>query len=554
MKASKFAWRPLLRPQAGPWLLSLILGLLTLVAVAGLLAVSGWFVSTAAVAGMGALYGLYWLSPAGLIRLTALVRTLGRYGERLASHNAVLMLLKNLRLQSFDLLRQRLPLLGSQHGLNSGDLVQRLVGDLDKLDAWPLRVCLPWLWGLGLTSFYALGLYWLSPGLLWAVLPWLLLCLTVVPGLAAWLGTRAASEEAQLAGQRRKLLLENLAGMVSLQAFGRWEHAMQGFYDRDHQLLQRQWRLQKLHILSQTLCLGLLASGLYFLLSQGLILVAADQIGAPWLVAAVLALLALPEALVPIATSFIALGQARGAQQRLRQLEQLPTQAHGQQKAQGPARLQALDLWARMPAAQTGPSGLNFDLHAGQRVWLRGPSGCGKSTLAWICTGLLKPKQGRLLIMGQAPDQYPEAELRTLLALQLQSGHVFNDSLAANLRLAKPKASDEQLWQALAVVELDLWAQSLPQALASPMGELGHPLSGGQSRRLALAQLWLQDSPIKILDEGLEGLDPDMADRILARFCRPRADILLLISHQDLATHHFDWVLTLDEHGHPVTP
>lgn len=547
---SPLGWLKLLSPQRGSWLLALLLGFCTLLAVVGLLTASGWFISATAIAGLSlaTAYSFNYFSPAAVIRLAAIVRTAGRYGERLASHHAVLGLLKELRLLTFARLSRHSPL--SLWRLGSGDLAQRLVGDIDHLDAWPLRVMLPWLWASSLLLLFIGLLAWLQPLLLLPMLPGLLLAWLAVPALGAWQGYRLAKSDSQRLGQRRQLLLQLLKNQVSLQVFGRWHDQQQQLLDLDQALLQQQLRLQQMQQMSQLACMAALSLSLIMGLYTGSHLVMNEQMSAPWLVASLLALLALQEVLLPQSTSFIALGQAAGARDRLQPL--LAPEARSTAADVDFQSLGLRQLSARMPGAHTGPTEISLDWRLGDRVWIKGPSGCGKSTLNWVLSGLLAPSSGDILINHEPVDHWPGNWLSQVLGLQLQDNYCFHLSLADNLRLAQPHASDEQLWQALAAVELDVWAKGLASGLDTLLSEQGRTLSGGQQRRLSLARLWLQRPKFLLLDEGLEGLDPHMTERILTRFAALPACLLVVISHQALPAQLFTQLLMLDEQGRPI--
>ena len=128
----------LLNSRPGGWLLALLLGGIAVFSAIALLALSGWFITASALAGMTAGYVLDIFRPAAVIRLLALTRTLGRYGERLASHHAALGLLRDLRAGLFRRIGQ-----ARQLPARSTRAMHRLVADIDLLDQFPLRVLLP---------------------------------------------------------------------------------------------------------------------------------------------------------------------------------------------------------------------------------------------------------------------------------------------------------------------------------------------------------------------------------------------------------------------------
>ncbi len=176
------------------------------------------------------------------------------------------------------------------------------------------------------------------------------------------------------------------------------------------------------------------------------------------------------------------------------------------------------EISLRYPGALT-PVFADFSLALapGERLAVHGVSGSGKSSLAALVTGQLAPDEGTVRLGGVAVSEVATAALTERVACLTQHTELFDDSLAANLRLAAPEADDGRLWAALATVELADWAEALPRGLATRVGEGGRRLSGGQARRVALARLLLRDPGLVILDEPFAGLDSALAARIAAR-------------------------------------
>ena len=177
--------------------------------------------------------------------------------------------------------------------------------------------------------------------------------------------------------------------------------------------------------------------------------------------------------------------------------------------------------------------GLDLDVPAGQRVAVVGPSGCGKTTLAMVLLRFLDPAAGTVTIGGTDITALESDTVRRIIGLCAQDAHIFDSTLEANLRLARPDASPAELRGALAQARLLDWVDSLPGGLATPVGEHGAQLSGGQRQRLALARVLLADFPVVILDEPAEHLDDDTA-RALTRdlLAATEGRTRLLITHR----------------------
>ena len=530
--------RSLMTSRRGAWSLALLLGFVTFVAVVTLLALSGWFISAAALAGLVSLgVGFDYFRPAAMIRLCAIGRTAGRYAERLSSHYAALGLLKDLRVSRFQLMAQSKT---AKH--HSADDLQRLVSDIDLLDLFPLKVVAPWLSAILVTAL--LLLFWavLANSLLLAAIP-LLIAAVIVPlqGLSA--AVKLSRQQADTAAQRRQALLEPLSLLVNLVLWQRWQQQLQLFNQADRMLLnlqQRQAQLINRTVLLQHCLLGLSA---LLLLWQGSTALAQGQLKVPLLLAALLALWALYEILTPLCHSVVALGLSLAARDRLNKLSGLAAPLAAKPMPEGPFQLDARQLSARQPDAVVGPDNISFTLSSGQLLLISGISGVGKSTLLQTLAGEL-PYRGELSLNGWPLAHW---QLNHSIGYLPQQPDLFDLTLAQNLRLAAPEASDSELWQVLDDVALKTWAQQQPQQLDTVLGEYGAAVSGGQARRIALARLLLTKRPILLLDEPFAGLDSLTAQRVAkALQQRQQSGLLIIVSHQQLQLNH-STTLTLSE-------
>lgn len=530
--------RSLMASRRGAWSLALLLGFVTFVAVITLLALSGWFISAAALAGLVSLgVGFDYFRPAAMIRLCAIGRTAGRYAERLSSHYAALGLLKDLRVSRFQLMAQR-----KSASYHSADDLQRLVSDIDLLDLFPLKVVAPWLSAILLSAL--LLLFWavLANSLLLAAIP-LLIAALIVPLLGLSTAVKLSRQQTDTAAQRRQALLEPLSLLANLVLWQRWQQQLQRFNQADRQLLNLQQRQQQLinrSVLVQHCLLGLSA---LLLLWQGGAALAQGQLKVPLLLAALLALWALYEILTPLCHSVVALGLSLAARDRLNKLAGPAAPLAAKPAPEGPFQLSARQLSARQPDAVVGPDKISFTLSSGQLLFINGVSGAGKSTLLQALAGEL-PYRGELSLNGWPLSHW---QLNHSIGYLPQQPDLFDLTLAQNLRLGAPEASDSELWQVLDDVALKTWAQQQPQQLDTVLGEYGAAVSGGQGRRIALARLLLTKRPILLLDEPFAGLDKITAQQVAkALQQRQQSGLLIIVSHQQLQLNH-STTLTLSE-------
>lgn len=550
MKKPVFRLRELWHVQADKWLVAWLLGAVTLLAAVALLAVSGWFISAAALAGMAAMATAFtfdYFRPAAIIRALAIIRTAGRYGERLASHHAVLALLRDLRIRLFAHLTRS----SDRQRAVSAQTMHRLIGDVELLDNLPLRFFMPWLWALLLQTAFVLWLWVVSPRLAAISVVPLLLAGTILPAVAVWQGKQWARQDADQAEQRRALLLEPLPMMTSLLLWQRWQDCQQAFMasDRSYSELKRQQQYRaSVYIWLQQCLLAVMAT---LLIWQALPLLQNGMLGVPLLLAMVLAVLGLGEVLSPLVQQFMAYGFAVAARDRLNDLVTPEVQAvHGHtstpvayvQVMPSEHILTAENLCAKQPGALNGVENVSFALPRGQALVMRGQSGCGKSTLLDVLAGELHPESGRL----KMDDQPYRFESVNYLAQQID---IFDLSLAENLRLGDANITDDDLWQVLAQVQLADWAAEQPEKLQTPLGEYGAAVSGGQARRIALARLLLRPKPVLLLDEPFAGLDETTRNRLWASLRDIQRDGWLVVASHHLPLSHDYAVLDLPAAG-----
>lgn len=584
--------RQLWLAQTAHWSGSFMLGLCTLVASVALLAFSGWFISASALAGLTAIWAgnFDFLRPGALIRLLAIVRTTGRYFERLTSHALVLKLLSQLRVDSFKALAQQ-PFHQVQQGF-TGDKLQRLLADIDLLDQFPLQLVNRLGWAFALSLIYSLALAWWLPAALPLMLA-LLAIMLLLPLLAQKYAYQEAGQLVQLQAKRRQHLLQSLTLLTPYLLLNRAGQLQSEQQQQDLRLYQLERKIQRRQLLLQAAMWLLLLLGILLLVlsavpelqqsqqqAQPLLaaatstdLVAAPtdssllsgpllanlgqaprlpyQHHAPVLIALLLGWLGLAEVLLPLVFVPAVLGQSRQARDRLNQLCQTATAPSSVERLDdSPLQLQLHDVQWGYQQALPVPA-LNATLHAGSCVLLQGPSGVGKSALMQTIAREIPVQAGELRLNNRPISAFTETSLRQICCYVGQRAQVFGLTIAADLRLANPKASDDELQHVLALVGLSSWLTRQPQGLLTVLGQYGVGLSGGELRRFALARSLLRQAPVLLLDEPFAGLDATTAETLLQNIAAyQRHGILVIASHQQLQSPVFNqhWTLTRLEH------
>ncbi|MET9860851.1 thiol reductant ABC exporter subunit CydD [Streptomyces smyrnaeus] len=551
--------------------LALALGALALASAVGLMATSGWLISRAAQQPPI----LYLMVAVTATRAFGIGRAVFRYAERLVSHDAALRVLAALRVTVYRRL-ERLAPAGLEHKAR-GDLLTRLVADVDALQDYFLRWLLPatvaGTVGVGTVAFTA----WLLPAAGAALAVGLAVAGVAVPALTAVLSRRTerrlAPARADLAVRTVDLLTGTASGELPVSG---------ALAARRAEVTAADAALTR--IAARSASRTALASGLSTL-AAGLTVTVAAWAGARATTGGALdGLLLATVVLTPLAVFEVVtpLPQAVQFRQRVRRSaervhEVLDAPAPVQEPAAprtlpaDPFPLRVRGLTVRYPDApvEAPPALLGFDLDLvpGHRVAVVGASGSGKTTLANALLRFVDPQHGSYTF-GAAPAvsafDIPTDTVRQQVGLCAQDAHLFDSSLRENLRLALPRTGAEQTEQiptaateprmhaALAAARLDDWVATLPDGLDTLVGEHGAKLSGGQRQRLALARALLADFPVLVLDEPAEHLDLPTADALTADLlAATEGRTTVLITHRLQGLAAVDEIVVLD-HGRPV--
>jgi thiol reductant ABC exporter CydC subunit len=543
--------------------LAAALGALAAACSVGLLATAAWLISRSALRPQV----LFLVAPAAVVQAFGFGRAVFRYAERLAGHDAALALLAARRVRVYDALARLAPTGIADYG--SGDLIARLVADVDSLaDRW-LRVRLPYaaaaVAGTGAVALVTA----LQPeaGLILAAT--LVVSALAAPAAAIALSRREERNLAPLRGDLAAATLALLEGAAELTAFGAAERALATVQDKGAQVGRATARSG--YGRGAAAAVSALAAGAAVL---GAVCFAVPAVRAGTLAGVLLAVVVL----TPLAAHEVFAGLGPAAQEipRLRASADrvaavlarpapVAEPAAPRPLPEPPYQLAARGLTVGWTAGEPVLRDVWFDVPAGSRVAIVGPSGSGKTTLAMVLLRFLDYESGQAGDSGEADGagtvtlngvdirSFATDDLRRIVGLCEQDAHVFDSTLEANLRLARPDATDGELRDALARARLLAWTDSLPQGLGTPVGEHGARLSGGQRQRLALARVLLADFPVVILDEPAEHLDEETADELTRDLLGAVAGrTVLLITHRPVDPATVDQVLRLA--GGRVTP
>ncbi len=487
-------------------------GAVVTVAAVCLLGLSGWFITGAAfagAAGAAAAQSFNYMMPSAIIRLLAILRTGGRYVERVAGHEAALKALARLRPQLFRAIADGPP--ETALGLSSGEMSARLVQDVDAIQTLFVRRSVPVSLGAGAVAAIALAS-------LATPLAGLALLLSMASACIG--GVVIARRLAEPAGRAAQMavgaLKDRLAALEAvtpeLKAYGleRWAVEQAATAAADHDRAQ----------IALTEAAGWMAAWQAVAVAVAVALVVPASAGAALPLTALAALAAIMG--IEAAGGLVAALHQNGA------------------AAQALARLDAAlpDVATEYPRKPQDDAvaliGAGDPLSPPARLGLFGPSGVGKTTLVERLIGLRPALADEMRIGGVDIADIAPRDRRALFAYAAQDVRLLDGSVRDNLRLAGP-ADAAAMWRALDDAGLAARIMAEPLGLDAPVGSNGERLSGGERRRLNLARAYLRDAPWLVLDEPTEGLDAATEAHVLAALDRrlaERGQGLILISHR----------------------
>ncbi|MFE0028058.1 thiol reductant ABC exporter subunit CydC [Amycolatopsis sp. NPDC059021] len=461
------------------------------------------------------------------VRVLALARGGLRYAERLTGHDVVLRYLADVRARVY---RALLPHRSAR--FSGGDMVTRLVSDVDALQDGLLRCVLPASVAAfaGLTTTVVVATASIGAALALAF------GLAVAGILVPWLTIRVTARAAESTAPARAELAERAVEMVT----GRRELIASGAYrstvDTAHGVIGALAGRDR----STSVRLGLLTAFgvLVQLLTTSAVFVLCDGVSLPLTAALTLGTLATFEVVLPLIDAARRWPEVRASSARVQAVLTEPAPRPGT-RSPGAGHFRLSGAGVRYPGRAPAVAGIDLDLPPGKRVGILGPSGSGKTTLLRLLLGAVEPTSGQVTLDGHELAEYDPVRLPSVVSGALADAHVFHATVRENLLLARPGASDDELRAACAVAGFDL-------DLDRSAGADGDALSGGQRQRLVLARAVLAAPPVFVLDEPVEGLDTAHGDEVLSRVLATAPGTVVLVTHRPEHVAGFDEVLHLD--------
>lgn len=536
------------------------------------------------------------------VRFFGISRAICRYGERYVSHSMAFQGLYELRIAFFKRLEPLVPRIFQS--MKMGDLLGRIMADIETLQFFYLRTLVPSLSFLGVTILGCIIGYQLHPVVAMVIALYSILVGVGLPIIITYMLRRVPSMRLHTRGRMKEELIESIHGVVDIimsHQETRFVQIMKASFST-FDTWQRMWNRGVRW--NQTLVLGLAQSALLVGVIVGVWVIDGISYSPLWVAVIAIGLQSYFEILQPMTEASLHGYESALAMERLEQLEGGRKQqnlsvdnvvAHRRRLADISADNEPLhkveDIGTTVNQAQrqgmiknggeklvvkevdeqnrgkedieVSPmirigsltfaydvvpvyDDLNLSIQTGEKVAIVGPSGSGKSTLFSLLQGWYD-YSGIIAIDGVDTRTLSEEQLQSHMAYATQDIYVFHATIGDNIRLAKPSATDEDIWKALEAVQLADWVRTLPKGLHTVVGQGGMGLSGGQRQRLGMARLYLRDAEILLLDEPLEGLDQVtrhlVQDELSTLF---QGKTVLYITHHIEQLHEMDRILFLE--------
>ncbi|WP_394966522.1 ABC transporter ATP-binding protein/permease [Candidatus Allofournierella merdipullorum] len=474
-------------------------------------------------------------APADLFKLGALAAAAlaVRFGCTMACANMSWRSSRAVKAKLRRLIYEKLLRLGTagRQQVNTSEAVQVAVEGVDQLEIY-FGQYLP-------QFFYAM----LAPLTLFAVLApvdltsavVLLVCVPLIPVSIAAVQTWAKKLLGRYWGKYTALgdtFLENLQGLTTLKIYGADAQKHAEMNEQAEQFRRITMKVLTMQLNSITImdliAYGGAAAGMALAVSR----FAAGQVS---LAGALFIILLAAEFFLPmrlLGSFFHVAMNGMAAAERIFRLLDLPEPAAGGGKAPAEGGIALRDAAFAYEADRPVLRGVTMEFAAGSFCAVVGESGCGKSTVASLLTGRRSPEKGSVTVGGRPLADIDEAALARHITYISHNSYLFKGTVAENLRMARPDAPDEALWQALKQVNLADFVRA-EGGLNAPVAEKGSNLSGGQCQRLALARALLHDSPVYIFDEATSNIDVESENDIMARITElAKTKTVILISHR----------------------
>jgi ATP-binding cassette subfamily C protein CydC len=540
------------RPLLGWMGLAILLGVLTIGSGLGLMTLSAYLISEAA---LHPSYAALAITIVG-VRVFGVIRGILRYEERIVSHETTFRLLTQLRVWFYSaiepLVPARLSACASVGSVDytSGDLLSRLVADIDTLQEFYIRVIAPPIVAIiiGCIMWFVLGAY--NVLFAFTLLAFYLLAGVGIPLLTYRLSRKLGQRMIMTRSALHMTLLDSIQGAADLLAFNQEQEQMQKAQRLNRQLVRLQAGMAWIGGLREALGILLVDGCVWTMLIIAIPLVRSGQLSGVYLAVIVLAAIGSFEAIAPLASAAQYLGGSLKAGQRLFEVIDTPPLIHepaGLSPVPTHYDLDIQHLSFRYPEQSNHVlNDISFSIPQSHCIALVGPSGAGKSTIANLLLCFWDYEQGSIQLGGHELHDYHQRDIHRLISVVEQHTHLFNATIRENLLIARPQASQGEIEEAARQACIADMIESLPLGYDTLIGEQGFKLSGGERQRLAIARAFLKDAAIMIFDEATANLDTRTEHEVLRAMQHVmQGRTTLIITHRLVGLDMADEILVL---------
>ncbi|MEC0369594.1 thiol reductant ABC exporter subunit CydC [Paenibacillus chibensis] len=546
---------PYVRTYWGRFLIIIALGCLTLLTASMLMFTSGFLISKAALRPENILMVYV---PIVLVRTFGIGRAVVHYVERLVSHDAVLRIVALMRTRLYRILEPQALFISSR--FRTGDMLGVLSDDIQYLQDVYLRTVFPSVVALVMYigSIAALGWFDVRFALFMALYVFILVA--VLP----WVSLLLTKAKSRLSKQQRSRLYTRLTdavlGMSDWVISGRQSQFLAAYEAEEREAARVNGQLKRWARWRQLIGQAVIGLSVITMTVWAAREYAGGHIPATLIAAFVLVVFPIMDAFMPVSDAMEKIPSYQSSLQRLREIEAAAGEYGGNgSTAAGISleevrRLAASDVHLKVQnvsfryddASPWSLQDVSLDLPQGKRIAIIGRSGAGKSTLLKLIEGALAPSAGTVSLSGVDASAIGE-RMPQLVSVLNQSPHLFDTTVANNIRLGDRDAEDDQIRRAAAQVKLDRLIESLPLGYRTPMHETGQRFSGGERQRIALARVLLQNNPVVVLDEPTVGLDPRTEKELLATILETmQGKSLIWVTHHLVGAEHMDEIIFME--------
>ncbi|WP_028593970.1 thiol reductant ABC exporter subunit CydC [Paenibacillus assamensis] len=584
--------RPYFSTHSWRFALIVFLGLLTALCASALMFTSGYLISKSSLRPENILMVYV---PVVLVRTFGISRSVVHYVERLVGHDTILRILSHMRVRLYRLLEPQALFIRSR--FRTGDILGMLADDIEYLQNIFMRTIFPSIVALAAYVVVIAALGWFDPAFALLMAFYIALLIFVLPALSLYVNKARNRQLKQKRNQLYQKLTDAVLGMGDWVISGR-QATFVNDYEREEAEVARMERSlsnwSKWRTFAAQGVVGAVVISMIYWTAQ---MFAEQAMDATLIAAFVLVVFPMMEAFLPVSDAIDKLPQYTDSLDRMAKVDQGEDDGKSKYKSKNEggsegAKKKSLTLGEQQVSDKVGQAAnaslisekfvkeelvqaarqsahirikqasycyeqgsemaveeLSLDIPQGKKIAVIGRSGAGKSTLLKLIQGAIAPTSGAVTINGTPADTYAGADrIATLVSVLNQSPHLFDTSVANNIRLGRYDASEGELRQAARQARLDGLIESLPEGYLTPMHEAGQRFSGGERQRVALARILLQQTPVVLLDEPTVGLDPRTERELLATMFDAMADkSLIWITHHLVGVEQMDEVIFMEE-------